>query len=65
MIKENFVIIKNYMALIEEKTVLVFLLFFSSISGHLLDLLVPVAASQIVDMVTLQSYSRAYFWTFC
>lgn len=64
MIKENFVIIKNYMALIEEKTVLVFLLFFSSISGHLLDLLVPVAASQIVDMVTLQSYSRAYFWTF-
>lgn len=64
MIQDNFKIIKDYMKLIEEKKSYVIGLFLFSILGHLSDLLLPVGASQIIEMVSIKAYDQAFLWAF-
>lgn len=60
MIKDNIKIIKDFFKLVKGHKVWIVLLFVGSIMAHLISLLIPIFASNIVYQVTLGNYSETY-----
>lgn len=60
MIKDNFKIIRDYFRLVKGSRKYIILLFIGSIAGHLLSILTPVFASNIVYYVTISNADKTY-----
>lgn len=64
MIKDNFIVIKNYFKLVKGNKKGIFKLFFSSVVSHGIFLLIPIIIANIIKNITFQDYNSAYIWSF-
>ena len=64
MIKDNYIVIKNYFKLVKGNKIGVFKLFFSSILSHGISLLIPIIIANIIKNITLQNFNCAYIFSF-
>ena len=64
MIKDNYIVIKNYFKLVRGNKIGIFKLFFSSIVSHGISLLIPIIIANIIKNITLQNFSYAYICSF-
>lgn len=62
MIKDNLKIIKKYLKLINENKFYVIGLFFSSVCGHVFEMLILYSAAQIIELLTIANYSLTFTW---
>lgn len=64
MIKDNFIVIKNYFRIVKGNRFGFFKLFLTSVCGHSISLAIPIIIANIVKYITLQNYDMAYIYSF-
>ncbi len=64
MIKDNFIVIKNYFKIVRGNKIGIFKLFLSSIISHGISLIIPIIIANIIKYITLGNYNYAYICSF-
>ena len=64
MIKENFIVIRNYFRIVKGNKTGIVKLFLSSIISHSISLIIPIIIANIIKYITLGNYNYAYIYSF-